>query len=82
MQQAFGDAWEWTASPYVAYPGFVTPRGAIGEYNAKFMVNQFVLRGGSCLTPPGHVRATYRNFWSAETRFQMTGMRLARSGHG
>jgi ergothioneine biosynthesis protein EgtB len=82
MEQAFGDAWEWTASPYVAYPGFVAPKGAIGEYNAKFMVNQFVLRGGSCLSPPGHVRATYRNFWSPETRFQMTGMRLARSRQG
>ena len=82
MQQMFGDAWQWTASPYVSYPGFVTPKGAIGEYNAKFMVNQIVLRGGSCLTPAGHVRATYRNFWSPETRFQMTGMRLARSGPG
>jgi ergothioneine biosynthesis protein EgtB len=79
VRQLFGDAWEWTSSSYEPYPGYVTPAGALGEYNAKFMVNQQVLRGGSCLTPRRHVRASYRNFWPAKTRFQMTGVRLARS---
>jgi ergothioneine biosynthesis protein EgtB len=78
LRQLFGDAWEWTQSSYEAYPGYAPLPGALGEYNGKFMVGQQVLRGGSCLTPRRHVRATYRNFWPPPTRFQMTGVRLAR----
>jgi ergothioneine biosynthesis protein EgtB len=78
LASMFGTCWQWTSSSYAPYPGYAPPPGALGEYNGKFMINQYVLRGSSRATPAGHTRASYRNFFPAGTRWQFAGIRLAR----
>lgn len=78
MRELFGQCWQWTSSSYAPYPGYATAPGALGEYNGKFMLNQYVLRGSSSATPMGHTRLSYRNFFPAGARWQMSGIRLAK----
>ena len=78
MRQLYGEAWQWTSSAYLPYPGFQTLDGVVGEYNGKFMVGQHVLRGGASITPPGHARVTYPNFFPPAARWAFAGVRLAK----